>query len=209
MSAQALIPFETLRATYKKGAEGGWTGAIKAGKRVVWTCDHRHSNRDFGGALKSCSYVAQRMNEPRLAPWTRYAYAQAEPLRSRVAFSSRVVRFRAMDSWTWKTEDGRTPFFVFGEDAVYLWVDASGEVLDERSELRAPQEPPSGWINSTDPEDLLALQVDEVLRSAGYEVGVVNPWAGYVTGNPVDHYDRLYASFEETTPSDFEPRGEP
>lgn len=34
-------------ATYT-GRSGLWHGAIKAGKKVVWTCGHNHRNRDQG-----------------------------------------------------------------------------------------------------------------------------------------------------------------
>jgi hypothetical protein len=36
------------RATYT-GTSQAWKGAIKLGSRVVWTCEHRHHNRDQGG----------------------------------------------------------------------------------------------------------------------------------------------------------------
>jgi len=54
---------QQLKPTYA-GGHGCWRGALKIGRRTIWTCPHKHRNRDLssataGPSAMSCAYAVR------------------------------------------------------------------------------------------------------------------------------------------------------
>ena len=46
-----------LKSTYA-GGPGCWHGAIRVGRRTIWTCPHKHRNRDLSSTIAGPSAMA-------------------------------------------------------------------------------------------------------------------------------------------------------
>jgi hypothetical protein len=42
------------------GGPGAWVGVVREGRKVVWTCPHRHGNRDAGNSAYQCVRLYMR-----------------------------------------------------------------------------------------------------------------------------------------------------
>lgn len=48
---------QQLKPTYA-GGPGCWRGALKVGRRTIWTCPHKHRNRDLSSTTAGPSAMA-------------------------------------------------------------------------------------------------------------------------------------------------------
>lgn len=86
------------------GSPGSWGGAIRRGKTVVWTCPHRHPNRDYSTtyntAARECSgYVLEAVVDPERASRQLQAIQSWSPHVSRSDVIEKTKWDIAMREW--------------------------------------------------------------------------------------------------------------